>query len=44
MMQVLELLPLVKHVPWDKVMLNSEGIKPLALAIIKLCLSGGISK
>jgi len=28
----------------DKAMLNSEEIKPLAIAIIELCLSEGISK
>jgi len=29
---------------WDEVMLNSEEIKALAIAIIKLCLYEGISK
>ena len=28
----------------DKAMLNSEEIKPVAIAIIELCLSEGISK
>jgi len=28
---------------WDKATLNSEEIKPAAIAVIKLCLSEGIS-
>ena len=45
MMQALKLLRLVKrHIPRDEAMLSSEEIKPVAVAIIKLCLSEGISK
>ena len=40
MRQALKLLQMAN---WDKVTLNSEEIKPVALVIIKLCLSGGIS-
>ena len=43
MMQALELLWLVKGMSLDEAMLNSEEIKPVAIAIIKLCLSEGIS-
>ena len=39
-MQALELLWLAKR---DEVTLNSEEIKPVAFAIIELCLSEGIS-
>ena len=28
---------------WEKVMLNSEVIKSVALSIVKLCWTGGIS-
>ena len=40
MMQALKLLWLVS---WDETMLNSEEIKPVALTIIELRLSEGIS-
>ena len=43
MMQALELL-LAKDMSWDEAMLNSEEIYPIALAIIKLRLSEGISQ
>ena len=33
-----------KGTSWDEVMLNSEKIKPVALAVIELCLSEGISQ
>jgi len=40
MMQALKLLQLVKwHIPWDEAMLSCEEIKPVAVTIIKLCLS-----
>ena len=44
MIQALELLWLEKCMSWDKVTLNSEEIKPVAIAIVKLRLSEGISK
>jgi len=44
MMWALELLWLAKGTSRDKVMLNSEEIKPVAIAIIKLHLSEGISQ
>jgi len=43
MMQALELLWLAKGTSWDEVTLISEEIKPVAITIIKLCLSKGIS-
>jgi len=42
MMQAMELLRLAKRP--DEATLNSEEIKPVAIAIIKLCLSECISK
>ena len=42
MMQALELLQLSKGTSPDKAMLNSEEIKPVALAIIELRLSKGM--
>jgi len=33
-----------KGTSWDEVTSNSEKIKPVALAIIELCLSEGISQ
>jgi len=42
MMQALELLWLAKGTSLDEAMLNSEEIKPVAIAIIKLRLSEGI--
>ena len=44
MMQALELLWLAKGTPRDEATLNSEEIKPVAIAIIELRLSEGISK
>ena len=44
MMQPLELLWLQKGTSRDKLTLNSENIKPVAIASIKLSLSEGISK
>jgi len=45
MMQALELLQLVKrHISQDEATLNSEEIKAVAIAIIKLRLFEGISK
>jgi len=44
MMQVLELLRLVKGTSPDKAMLNNEEIKAIATAVIELHLSEGISK
>ena len=35
-------LELVKRHTWDEALLNSEEIKPIALVIIKLCLTEGI--
>ena len=43
MMQALELLHLVKGTFKDETTLNSAKIKPVALAVIELCLSEGIS-
>ena len=43
MMQAFELLWLVKSMSWDKVTLNGEKIKSVAIAVIELCLSEGIS-
>ena len=43
MIQALELLWLAKSTSWDEAMLNSEEIKPIALTIIELRLSEGIS-
>jgi len=42
MMQIFEQLQLAKGTSWDEAMLNSEEIKPIALAAIKLRLSEGI--
>jgi len=36
MMQALELLRLAKGTSWDEVTLNSEEIKPIALALVSL--------
>jgi len=44
MMQALELLGLAKGTSPDEAMPNSEEIKPVAVAIIKLRLSKGISR
>ena len=46
MMQALQPLWLVKSTSWDEVTLQliSEKLKPVAIAIIKLRLSEGISK
>jgi len=44
MMQALELLGWQKGTSPDEVTLNSEEIKPVAIAIIELRLSEGISK
>ena len=44
MMQALELLELAKGTSPDEAMLNSEEIKPVAVAIIKLRLSKDISR
>ena len=44
MMQALELLRLVKGMSPNEATLNSEEIKPLAIASIELRLSEGISK
>ena len=45
---VLPSMPKAKSMPkgtcWAKTTLNSEKIKPVALAVIKLCLSEGISQ
>jgi len=43
MMQAFELLLLAKGMSLDKEALNSKEIKPVAIVIIKLCLSEGIS-
>ena len=43
MIQALELQRLAKSTSQDKVMLNSEDIKLVPIAIIELCLSEGIS-
>jgi len=43
-MQALELLQLAKGMSLDEATLNSEEIKPVAIAIIELRLSEGISK
>jgi len=37
-------LELLQLASWDKAMLNSEGIKSIALAVIELRLSEGISQ
>jgi len=42
MMRALELQRLRKGTSWDEAMLNSEEIKPIALAVIGLRLSEGI--
>ena len=42
-MQALELLRLAKRTSPDEVTLNSKEIKPVAIAIIELRLSEGIS-
>ena len=42
--QALELLQLAKGTALDEVMLNSEEIKALAIAVIELRLSEGINK
>jgi len=44
MMQALELLRLANGTSLDEATLNSEDIKPVAIAIIELHLSKGISK
>ena len=44
MMWALELLWLAKSRSWDEVTLNSEKIKAVAIAIIELRLSEGISQ
>ena len=44
MIQALELQQLTKGTPPDEAMLNSEEIKPVAIAIIELHLSERISK
>jgi len=44
MMQALQLLQLVKRPSWDEATLISEEIKSLALAVLELRLSEGISK
>ena len=44
MMQAMELLRLAKSTSPDKATLNSEEIKPVAIAIIELRLSECISK
>ena len=44
MMQALELLRLQKDTSRDEATLNSEEIKPIALAVIELRLSEGISQ
>ena len=44
MMQTLELLGWQKGMSRDKVMLISEKIKPVAIAVIELCLSECISQ
>ena len=41
MMQALEMLQWVKTMSWDDATLNSEKIKPVAIAIIELHLSEG---
>jgi len=45
MMQALELLQLAKRhgMSWDEATMNNEEITPVAITIIKLCLSEGIS-
>jgi len=43
MQQILELLWLAKSTSWGEAMLSSEKIRPVAIAIIKLRLSGDIS-
>jgi len=43
MIQALELLQLAKGTSPDKATLNSKEIPPVAIAIIELCLSEGIS-
>jgi len=35
---------LQRGMSWDKVLLSSEEIKPIALSIVELCLAEGISK
>jgi len=42
-MQAPELLQLTKGTSWDKATSNSTKIKPVALAIVELCLSEGVS-
>ena len=44
MMWALELLQLAKSTSQDEATLISEEIKPIALAVFKLCLSDGISQ
>ena len=44
MKNVSYVLQYVKRTCWAEVMLNSEKIKSIALAIIKLCLSEGIGQ
>ena len=43
-MGALELLQFVKRHFLDEAMSNSAKIRPIALAVIELCLSEGISK
>ena len=40
----MKLQQLAKGTSWDEVTLNSEEIKPIALAVIELHLSEGISQ
>ena len=44
MMQALELLWLAKSTSWAEAKSNSAKIRPIVLAVIKLCLSKDISK
>jgi len=43
-MQALQLLQLANGTSLDEVTLSTEEIKPIAIGIIELCLSEGISK
>ena len=44
MMQVLELQLEIKGTSWDEMMSSTAKIKPIAVAVIKLCLSEDTSK
>ena len=44
MMQALELQQWLKGTSWDEATLNNGEIKSIALAVIELCLSEGISQ